>query len=161
MNICPLHVERCRKNQSKSTPVIWLRKSTTTTTHHHYHHHPPPTNCLTTPHVFFPSVRCDPFVINAMSLSYIVLDALPPSFAAACEGPDVEEENREENTQEGKQEDNKKDNAAKIGEAKCKLYLVGAEPDWKGGTIKNVSHPILSPSLKLVLSKARSSRAPA
>ena len=35
-------------------------------------------------------------------------------------------------------EDAEKDNAAKIGEAKCKLYLVGAEPDWKGGTIKNV-----------------------
>lgn len=49
------------------------------------------------------------------------------------------------------------DNVAKIGEAKCKLYLVGAQPDWKGRTIKNVSSPTLSSPFKLVLSKTRSS----
>ena len=35
----------------------------------------------------------------------------------------------------------------------------GAKPDWKGGTSKNISYSILSSLFKLVLSKARSSRA--
>ena len=55
-------------------------------------------------------------------------------------------------------EDDQKDNAAKLGETKCTLYLIGVDADWKDGRISDVTYPILSAGLKSVHSKPRSSR---
>lgn len=55
-------------------------------------------------------------------------------------------------------EDDEKDITAKLGETRCKLYLIGADADWQDGKIRDISYPTLSAGLKSVHSKPRSSR---
>ena len=55
-------------------------------------------------------------------------------------------------------EDDEKDNTAKIGETRCKLYLIGANANFAEGTINGFSYPVLSAGLDTVHSKPRSAR---